>query len=150
MSVRDSVWNGEERINERKNGRKNMPGDCFWNKLWCFAFKVNSYCTTIHRYPFFSARYSAMCKVYTGYHGTREIEHGLCTCTVDNPRAKARGLSLRIGAQTMLCLSLTTLFLVRLRPPRRLTSTKCTHFASTWQLPFLNQRKELRNTLFIL
>ena len=31
---------------------------------------------------------------------------GLCTCTVDNPLAKARGLSLRTGAQTMLYLSL--------------------------------------------
>ena len=47
-----------------------------------------------------------MCKVYTGYCGTSEIEHGLCTCTVDNPLAKARGLSLRTGAQTMLYLSL--------------------------------------------
>ena len=43
-----------------------------------------------------------MCKVYTGYRGTSEIEHGLCACTVDNPLAKARGLSLRTGAQTML------------------------------------------------
>ena len=43
-----------------------------------------------------------MCKFYTGYHGTSEIEHGLCACTVDNPPAKARGLSLRTGAQTML------------------------------------------------
>ena len=43
-----------------------------------------------------------MCKVYTGYCGTSEIEHGLCSCTVDNPLAKARGLSLRTGAQTML------------------------------------------------
>ena len=47
-----------------------------------------------------------MCKVYTGYCGTSEIEHGLCACTVDNPLAKARGLSLRTGAQTMLYLSL--------------------------------------------
>ena len=47
-----------------------------------------------------------MCKVYTGYWGTSEIMHGLCACTVDNPLAKARGLSLRIGAQTMLYLSL--------------------------------------------
>ena len=45
-----------------------------------------------------------MCKFYTGYCGTREIEHGLCACTVDNPLAKARGLSLRTGAQTMLYL----------------------------------------------
>ena len=49
---------------------------------------------------------SVLCKVYTGYHGTSEIEHGLCACTVDNPLAKARGLSLRTGAQTMLYLSL--------------------------------------------
>ena len=47
-----------------------------------------------------------MCKVYTGYCGTSEIEHGLCVCTVDNPLAKARGLSLCTGAQTMLYLSL--------------------------------------------
>ena len=47
-----------------------------------------------------------MCKVYTGYCGTSEIEHGLCACAVDNPLAKARGLSLCTGAQTMLYLSL--------------------------------------------
>ena len=46
-----------------------------------------------------------MCKVYTGYCGTSKIEHGLCACTVDNPLAKARGLSLRTGAQPMLYLS---------------------------------------------
>ena len=46
-----------------------------------------------------------MCKVYTGYHGTSEIELGLCACTVDNPLAKARGLSVRTGAQTILYLS---------------------------------------------
>ena len=62
--------------------------------------------TTIHRYPIFSTRYSVMCKVYTDYGATSEIEHGLCACTVDNPLAKARGLSLRTGAQTMLYLSL--------------------------------------------
>ena len=50
-----------------------------------------------------------MCKVYTGYCGTSEIEHGLCACTVDNPLGKARGLSLRTGAQTMLYLSLVCL-----------------------------------------
>ena len=32
----------------------------------------------------FSTRYSVMCKVYTGCHGTSEIEHGLCACTVSN------------------------------------------------------------------
>ena len=46
-----------------------------------------------------------MCKVYTGYCGTSEIERGLCACTVDNLLAKARGLSLRTGAQTMLYLA---------------------------------------------
>ena len=29
-----------------------------------------------------------MCKVYTGYCGTSEIEHGLCACMVDNPSLK--------------------------------------------------------------
>ena len=47
-----------------------------------------------------------MCRVYTGYCGTSEIEHGLCACTVYNPLAKARGLSLRTGAQPMLYLPL--------------------------------------------
>ena len=45
-----------------------------------------THCTTNHRYPIFSTKYSLMCKVYTGYNGTNEIEHGLCACTVDNPR----------------------------------------------------------------
>ena len=63
-------------------------------------------CTTFHRYPIFSTRYSVMCKLYTGYCGTSEIEHGLCACTVDSPLAKARGLSLRTGAQPMLYLPL--------------------------------------------
>ena len=26
-----------------------------------------------------------MYKVYTGYYGTSQIEHGLCACIVDNP-----------------------------------------------------------------
>ena len=53
-----------------------------------------------------------MCKVYTGYCGTREIEHGLYACKVDNPLAKTRGLSLCTGAQTMLYLSLVVLVVV--------------------------------------
>ena len=74
--------------------------------LFCRVGRLTCcFCTTIHRYPIFSTRYSVMCKVYTGYCGTSEIEHGLCACTVDNPLAKARGLSLRTGAQTMLYLS---------------------------------------------
>ena len=52
-----------------------------------------------------------MCKIYTEYHGTSEIEHGLCACTIDNPLVKARGLSLRSGAQTMLYLSHSVSFL---------------------------------------
>ena len=49
----------------------------------------------------------------TEYHGTSETEHGLCTCTADNPLAKARGLSLpRTGAQTMLYLSLVCPFCI--------------------------------------
>ena len=63
------------------------------------------FCTTIHRYPILSMRYTVMCKVYTGYCGTSEIEYGLCACTVDNPLVTARGLSLRTGAQTMLYLT---------------------------------------------
>ena len=43
--------------------------------------------------------------------GTSEIDHGLCACKVDNPRAKAQGLSLRTGGQTMLYLSLDLQFL---------------------------------------
>ena len=52
-----------------------------------------------------------MCKVYTGYHGTSEIEISLCAYTVDNPLGKARGLSLRTGAQSMLYLSPIILFM---------------------------------------
>ena len=50
-------------------------------------------------------QYNTMCMVYTGYCGTSEIEHGLCTYMVNNSLAKARGLSLRTGAQIMLYLS---------------------------------------------
>ena len=32
-------------------------------------------CTTIYRY-------SVLCKVYTEYHGTSELEHGLCACAL--------------------------------------------------------------------
>ena len=56
-----------------------------------------------------------MCKVYTGYRGTSEIEHALCACKVDNSLAKAREFSLRTGAQTMLFLSLVDLSLARTR-----------------------------------
>ena len=66
-----------------------------------------------------------MCKVYTGYHGTSEIEHGLCACTVDNPLAKARGLSLRTGAQTMLYLSLNCHFITEMNLHHPLGSLEC-------------------------
>ena len=68
-----------------------------------------------------------MCKVYTDYCGTSEIEHGLCACTVDNPLAKARGLSLRTGAQTMLYLSLVASILVTMGSMDRI------HGRTTWQ-----------------
>ena len=57
-----------------------------------------------------------MRKVYNGYHCTSEIEHGLCACTVDMPLAKARGLSLRTGAQTMLYLSPHNLYATTFLP----------------------------------
>ena len=78
----------------------------FLCKICIFRKFTPNTCTTIHIYSIFSTRYSVICKVYTGYCGTSEIEHGLCACTVDNPLAKARGFSLRTGAQTMLYLSL--------------------------------------------
>ena len=65
-----------------------------------------------------------MCKVYTGYCGTSEIEHGLCACTVDNPLAKARGLSLRTGAQPMLYLPLVELFISINQTRKKATSGK--------------------------
>ena len=48
-----------------------------------------------------------MCKVYTRYHGTSEIEYGLCACSVDSPLAKARGLSPQF--LVYICLFLTDL-----------------------------------------
>ena len=62
-----------------------MMSKAFSNYVFIFSLY------TIHRYPIFSTRYSVICKAYTGYHGTSEIEHGLCACTVHNLRAKARG-----------------------------------------------------------
>ena len=51
-----------------------------------------------------------MCKVCTGYHDANEMEHGLSACMVDNPLAKACGLSLPTGRQTTyLSLNLTAL-----------------------------------------
>ena len=58
-----------------------VSGDCGTIKL----------CTTFHRYPIFSKRYSVLCRVYTGYCGTSEIEHGLCACTVDSSRRSSLG-----------------------------------------------------------
>ena len=68
-------------------------------------FRYNEFCCSNECRYKEGLLYFVMCKVYTGYHGTREIEHGLWACTVDNPFAKARGLSLHTGAQTMLHLS---------------------------------------------
>ena len=52
-----------------------------------------------------------MCKVYTGYHSISEIEHSLWARTVDNLLAKAWGLSLGTGSQTMLYLSLVRILM---------------------------------------
>ena len=52
-------------------------------------------------------RYPVTCKVSTGYHGISDIEHGLSACTVVNPLAKARGLLIRTGGQTVLYVSHT-------------------------------------------
>ena len=56
----------------------------------------------------FSTRYSVKSKVYTGYHATSEIEHGLSARTVDNPPSKARGIS-RYRRTTMLYFPLLAL-----------------------------------------
>ena len=48
------------------------------------------YYNTIHRYPIFSTSYSVMCKVYIGYHGTSEIEHGLYAIRSIIPSLKLR------------------------------------------------------------
>ena len=53
--------------------------------LFCSVQWAVAACTTIHKYPIFSTRFSVIRNVYTGYHGTSEIEHGLCACMVDNP-----------------------------------------------------------------
>ena len=50
-----------------------------YHSLRVFSFS----CTTIHRYPIFSTRYSIMCKVYTGYCGTSELLHCCFTSTVN-------------------------------------------------------------------
>ena len=58
-----------------------------------------------------------MCKVYIGYCGTNEIEHGLCAKTVDNPRAKARGLSPRKKVKVKVSHSLIAVGAVGVRVP---------------------------------
>ena len=59
-----------------------------------------------------------MCKVYTGYCGTSEIEHGLCACTVDNPLAKAWGLSLRTSVQAHKPCSISHLYITNAKQYR--------------------------------
>ena len=44
--------------------------------------------------------------VNMSYHGTSEIDHGLCACMVNNPLTKAQRFSLRTGAKNH-ALSLT-------------------------------------------
>ena len=47
--------------------------------LFCRQFYIVPHST---EYPIFSKRYSVLCKVYSGYCGTSEVENGLCACTV--------------------------------------------------------------------
>ena len=61
--------------------------------------QVNPFVSHFPDTQIFSTKYPVTCKVYTEYHATSTIEHGLSACTVNNPLAKARGLSLRIGGQ---------------------------------------------------
>ena len=104
VSLIPSIESGNQRILQIRQ--------LYWIHLWhlgktySFSFLSLLTCTAIHSYPIFSTGYSVMRKVHTSYCGTSEKEHGLCACTVDNPLAKARALSLRTGAQTMLYLSL--------------------------------------------
>ena len=116
-SITCKVYTGYYGTSEIEHGLCTCKVDNPLAKAWGLSLRIGTQtmsiysplsltCTTIHRYPVFSTRYSVMCKVYTGYCGTSEIEHGLCTCTVDNPLATDRGLSFRAGAQTMLYLSL--------------------------------------------
>ena len=79
----------------------------------CLLFVSFLLVHTIPRYPITQSpdtqsliRDTPQCaKSILDYHASK-IEHGLYACTVDNPLVKARGLSLRTGAQTMLYLSL--------------------------------------------
>ena len=59
--------------------------------------------------------------------GTSEIEHGLCACTVDNPLAKARGLSLRSGAQTLIYLPHVALKFIFCRRWQAVYASLCSH-----------------------
>ena len=83
----------------------------YYFKLIYRGFKKPTPSTTdvIVHFPdtqIFCTNYPVTCKVYTGYHATSNLEHGSSTCTVDNPLANARGLSLITGGQTMIYLSL--------------------------------------------
>ena len=78
---------------KKKKKKKKMQNQVIHSSIYRTHVFFICTCTTIHRYPIFSTRYSVMCKVYTGYCGTSEIKYGLCASTVDNPLAKARGLS---------------------------------------------------------
>lgn len=51
------------------------------------------------------------------------------------------GLIQPIKVMSSLSVKLLTLFLGRIIVPKQLTSTKCTYFASNWQMTFLNQCK---------
>ena len=89
-----------------------------------------------------------MCKVYTGYCGTSEIEHGLCACTVDNPLAKARGLSLRTGAQTMLYSIIHSLKLGDYLSVQAHKPCSISHLFAQKKIDFLSSKVMFRAQLF--
>ena len=67
--------------------------------------------------PFFPSFFFCPCITVPPYpnlwheipHNIQGLEHGLSACTVDNPLARACGLSLHTGRQSMLYLSLNVL-----------------------------------------
>ena len=52
-------------------------------------------------FTIFCTDYLGKCKVYINVGGIKFLWHGLYTCTLDNPLAKARGFSPRPDRQTM-------------------------------------------------
>ena len=73
--------------------------------ITCLIFKINNW--HIFKSSLWvwghhnSRKYLVMCKIHTDVGGIKKVIQYLPTCTLDNPLAKARGLSPRIGGQAM-------------------------------------------------